>query len=45
VADNPASEVRKPKAAKKAVYILEPEEIARLRVALDVPFESGCWLN
>jgi integrase len=39
VADNPASEVRKPKAAKKAVYILEPEEIARLRAALDVPFE------
>jgi integrase len=39
VTDNPASEVRKPKAAKKSVYILEPEEIARLRAALDVPFE------
>jgi hypothetical protein len=26
--------VRKPEAAKKAVYILEPEEIARLRAAL-----------
>jgi integrase len=39
VTDNPASEVRKPKAAKKAVYILQPEEIARLRAALDVPCE------
>ncbi len=37
--DNPASEVKKPRATKKAVYILEPEEIARLREALEVPFE------
>ena len=39
VVDNPAAEVRKPKAAKKSVYILDPEEIARLRAALDVPWE------
>lgn len=39
VTDNPASDVRKPKAGKKAVYILEPEEIARLRAAFDVPWE------
>lgn len=31
--------MRKPKAGKKAVYILEPEEIARLRAAFDVPWE------
>jgi integrase len=37
--DNPAADVKKPRAAKKAVYILEPEEIVRLRAALDVPWE------
>jgi integrase len=31
--------VKKPRAAKKTVYILEPEEIARLRAALDLPWE------
>jgi integrase len=39
IGDNPAADVRKPRAARKAVYILEPEEIARLRAALDVPHE------
>jgi len=39
VSDNPAADVKKPKAGKKAVYILEPEEIARLRAALSVPWE------
>ncbi|MDB6087793.1 MAG: putative integrase, partial [Gammaproteobacteria bacterium] len=39
VADNPAADVKKPRAAKKTVYILEREEIARLRAALDVPSE------
>ncbi len=39
VTDNPAADVKKPRAAKKAVYVLEPEEIARLRAALDVPHE------
>jgi integrase len=39
VMDNPAGDVKKPKAAKQPVYILEPEEIARLRAALDVPEE------
>jgi integrase len=39
VSDNPAADVRKPKAGKKAVYILEPEEIARLRAALNVSWE------
>jgi len=39
MSDNPAADVRKPKAAKRSVYILEPEEIARLRAALDVPHE------
>ena len=37
--DNPVADVRKPKAAKRVVYILEPDEIARLREALDVPSE------
>jgi integrase len=36
---NPAADVKKPRAAKKTVYILEPEEIARLRAALSVPWE------
>jgi len=36
--DNPAAGVKKPRAVRKAVYILEPEEIARLRAALDVPW-------
>jgi integrase len=39
VTDNPVADVKKPKAAKKAVYILEPDEIARLRAALSVPWE------
>jgi site-specific recombinase XerD len=39
VVDNPAGDVKKPKAAKKPVYILEPEEIARLPRALDLPEE------
>jgi len=39
MADNPVGDVKKPKAAKKAVYILDPEEIARLRTALAVPWE------
>jgi integrase len=33
VADNPAADVKKPRAAKRAVYVLEPDEIARLRAA------------
>jgi integrase len=35
VTENPASDVKKPKAARRAVYILEPDEIGRLRAALD----------
>ena len=33
------ADAKKPKAAKKAVYILEPDEIVKLRAALDVPWE------
>jgi len=39
MADNPVADVKKPRAAKKSVYILEPEEIARLRGALGVRWE------
>jgi len=39
MSDNPAGDVKKPRAGKRAVYILEPDEIARLRTALDVPWE------
>jgi integrase len=39
VTDNPAADVKKPRAAKRSVYILEPDEIARLRAALNVPSE------
>jgi len=35
----PAADVKKPRAAKKAVYVLEPSEIARLRAAFDVFWE------
>src|SRR5690606_18340315 len=37
--ENPAAEVKKPKPSKRPIYILEPDEIARLRAALDVPSE------
>lgn len=36
---NPFADVKKPRAAKKPIYILDAEEIARLRAALDVPAE------
>ncbi len=36
---NPFADVRKPRAAKKPVYILDAGEIGRLRAALDVPAE------
>jgi integrase len=39
VTDNAAADVKKPKGAKKPVYILEPEEIGRLRAALEIPWE------
>ena len=39
VLDNPAADVKKPKGSKRSVYILDPEEIGRLRAALDVPWE------
>jgi site-specific recombinase XerC len=39
--DNPAADVKKPRAIKKGVYTLDVEEIVRLRAALDVP-ASGC---
>jgi hypothetical protein len=37
--DNPAADVKKPRAMRKAVYTLEADEIARLRAALTVPSE------
>jgi integrase len=37
---NPAADVKKPKASKRAVYILDPEEIGRLRAALTVTWEK-----
>ncbi len=36
--DNPAADVKKPRGAK-SVHILEPEQMARLRAALSVPWE------
>ncbi|MDB6013467.1 MAG: integrase family protein [Gammaproteobacteria bacterium] len=39
VIDNAAADVKKPKGAQKPVYILEPEEIGRLRAALDISWE------
>jgi integrase len=36
---SPFADVKKPRAAKRIPYILDVEEIARLRGALDVPFE------
>jgi integrase len=39
VVGNPFADVKKPRAAKRVPYILDPAEIARLRAALDVPFE------
>jgi integrase len=39
MADNPAADVKKPRALKKPVYTLDVEEIARLRAALAVPSE------
>lgn len=38
-ADNPVADVKKPKARKRPVYVMEPGEIAKLRAALDVPWE------
>jgi integrase len=40
VTDNPVADVKKPKAAKKAVYILEPDEIARLREVRGLTWEA-----
>lgn len=40
LADNPMSEVKKPKAGKRTVYILEPDEIGRLRGSFDVEEEQ-----
>jgi integrase len=34
--DNAFADVRKPKTAKRGVYVLDVEEIARLRAALEV---------
>ena len=39
MANNPASSVHKPRARKRAVYMLDPSEIARLRAALDIPWQ------
>jgi integrase len=39
IATNPFADVKKPRAAKRSPYILDAGEIARLRPALDVPFE------
>ena len=39
IATNPFADVKKPRAAKRIPYILDPAEIAQLRAALDVPFE------
>jgi len=39
IASNPFADVKKPRAAKRVPYILDPAEIARLRAALDIPFE------
>jgi integrase len=36
---NPFADVRKPRAAKRVPYILDVEEIGKLRTALSVPFE------
>jgi site-specific recombinase XerC len=36
---SPFSDVKKPRAAKCVPYILDAEEIGRLRIALDVPAE------
>jgi integrase len=36
---SPFADVRKPRAAKREPYILDAGEIAKLRAALDVPFE------
>ena len=34
--DNPFEDVKKPRVTKRAVYVLEPEEIAKLRETLTV---------
>jgi site-specific recombinase XerC len=39
--DNPATEVKKPRAAKKSVYTLDVEEIARLQ-ALEAGVPGDC---
>jgi integrase len=39
IATNPFADVKKPRAAKREPYILDAGEIAKLRAALDVPFE------
>jgi integrase len=36
---SPFADVRKPRAAKREPYILDAAEIAKLRTALDIPFE------
>jgi integrase len=38
--NNPVGDVKKPRAARRSVYVLDVEEIARLRAALDVPHEG-----
>lgn len=38
--DNPAADVKKPQGTKRSVYILDPEEIGRLRAALNVLWEK-----
>jgi integrase len=37
--DNPFADVKKPRIKRRAVYVLSPEEIAKLRAELTVPFE------
>jgi integrase len=37
--DNPFADVKKPRITRKAVYVLSPEEIAKLRAELTVTFE------
>jgi integrase len=37
--ENPFADVRKPKAVKRSVYVLDTDEIGRLRAALVVPWE------
>jgi integrase len=37
--DNPFADVKKPRVKRRAVYVLSPEEIGKLRAELTVPFE------